>query len=275
MKETDCIASIIQRISGNGTACIIAVAGGSCTGKTTFLHDLESRLNTPFSTISLDDYQQGEAWDKRNASPYGWDDPDHFSIPEMEQAVARYMKGQDVEVPHFSLKQNRRDGKRMVKHEATLIMDGLYVMPPFFHPEAELRVYIEAPFYIRLIRRVVRFITEVQPTDRSIPLRHMTMNTARAHANFVLKQKTYATHCVSSTFSYEAIHGLFLKMPQAADVQGIEIASWSFLDRIRFVVRKTQDGPYFLIFDGDAPVYGTPMLNEWLDSLLKIDMLSL
>jgi uridine kinase len=251
---------------------LISVAGGSCTGKTTFISQLRSALGDRLSVIHLDDYQTGSEWDKRKTSVYGWDDPEHFSVPEMERTVSLFLNGKNVSVPQFSLKENRRTGARNIIHTKMLLIEGLYVLQPFLSVVPDMGIYLEAPFYVRFIRRIVRFMTEVKPEDAATPLRHMVMNTYRAHRAFVSKQKDFADLVAISSHTGETLHTLLsrcrrLRCPRNGS--GYRFIQPAYRIQLYETAKADQ---YFVLRDKGRTAYAVKLEDEWRKELLAIDM---
>ncbi len=272
MYEQDCIQKVLQFVESKPDTRLISVAGGSCTGKTTFISQLRSALGDRLSVIHLDDYQTGSEWDKRKTSVYGWDDPEHFSVPEMERTVSLFLNGKNVSVPQFSLKENRRTGARNIIHTKMLLIEGLYVLQPFLSVVPDMGIYLEAPFYVRFIRRIVRFMTEVKPEDAATPLRHMVMNTYRAHRAFVSKQKDFADLVAISSHTGETLHTLLSRLPTVEVPAGTDQVIGSFNQHIEFIVRNSESGSYFVLRDKGRTAYAVKLEDEWRKELLAIDM---
>lgn len=140
---------------------LIAIAGGSCAGKSTIAQQIFQLSSSRSQIISLDDFYK----DIRNPNiPYdgtgnpSFDHPDSYDRDQFCNAIKQLMIGNNVNIPVYDLNKNWITGQvHEVNSKQILIAEGLYAIQFLqhkFHPN--LSVYIEATQNTRIQRRVQR-----------------------------------------------------------------------------------------------------------------------
>lgn len=158
---------------------LIAIAGPSSSGKTTFSHRLRTELLTrgirPVK-ISMDDYYLN-----RNQAPL-----DHLGEPDLEHVDAldvalfnehllALIQGQEVEIPHFDFKKGHRvkGHKVKVSQKDPIIIEGIHALNEkltalipkhqkfkiYISPLSQINIDNHNPINatdVRLLRRIVR-----------------------------------------------------------------------------------------------------------------------
>ncbi|MDY0277668.1 MAG: hypothetical protein RBQ97_06255 [Acholeplasma sp.] len=158
---------------------LVAIAGPSSSGKTTFSNRLRVELKTrgikPVM-ISIDDYYLG-----RNEAPKNEDgspDLEHILALDVElfnKDMAALIRGEEVELPHFNfLKGKRERGRKIqVDKDEIIIIEGIHALNNelthsipnhqkfkiYIAPQTQLHIDNHNPISItdlRLLRRLVR-----------------------------------------------------------------------------------------------------------------------
>ncbi|VEU80859.1 nucleoside kinase [Haploplasma axanthum] len=158
---------------------LIAIAGPSSSGKTTFSNRLRIELKTrgikPIM-ISIDDYYLGKHQAPKN--PDGSPDLEHINALDVElfnKDMAALIRGEEVELPKFNFSKNAREkGKKVkVKHDEIIIIEGIHALNSlltksipnhqkfkvYIAPQTQLHIDNQNPISItdlRLLRRLVR-----------------------------------------------------------------------------------------------------------------------
>ena len=158
---------------------LIAIAGPSSSGKTTFSNRLRIELMTrglkPV-TISLDDYYLDR--DDIKPNKYGEIDLEHINTLDIDlfnQNMLDLIAGKEVEIPNFDFKGKRRKGFNLLKitEDNPIIIEGIHALNDqlskmipkkqifkiYISPQLQMNLDDHNPISItnlRLLRRIVR-----------------------------------------------------------------------------------------------------------------------
>lgn len=179
-KHNNMLADLGLKIKNNiDDIKLIAIAGPSSSGKTTFTNrlriELMSRGITPLM-ISIDDYYLGinKAPKDENGKP----DLEHIDALDRElfnEHMCKLIEGEEVQLPHFNFETSSREPGKIVKlapHQPIMI-EGIHALNDaltpsvpshlkfrvYIAPQAQLHIDDNNPISIsdiRLIRRMVR-----------------------------------------------------------------------------------------------------------------------
>ncbi len=190
--------------SNNGNPRVLSVAGGSCAGKSTLIENyFLKKFGNDIAVLNQDNFQMGEDFPLKDTSPWKWDDPLHFAPEDCRHALLELKKGNDIEIPVFSLKENRRVGTKKISASKYVLFDGLYSLRDGLEDLADVSIYVEAPFYARFLRRIFRYTYETQTGPAEVPVRLMLEAVYPAHQEFVKPQREIADYVVSTSYSFE------------------------------------------------------------------------
>jgi uridine kinase len=144
---------------------LIGISGGSASGKTTLLRILQDHFGpTEATLVSLDNYYRDmAAYDKYNAQGLqNFDHPEAIQFELFEQHLAQLLAGQSVTIREYTFNNPDRV-PATITYQPTpiIIVEGILV---FHHPPVrqllDLRVFVDAPEYVRLARRIRRDMAE-------------------------------------------------------------------------------------------------------------------
>jgi uridine kinase len=174
---------------------LIGVAGGSSSGKTTIAERLaELAGERHVSLIKLDSYYVDlSGADLEARATFDFDHPDAFDWLLLNDHVAAVMAGAKVPVPVYDYVQYNRSGEvRIVGPTRIIVVEGILVLwEPTLRERFDLKVFVDAPADLRLIRRLHRDVTERGRTTESIIEQYL--RTVRpAHEQFIEPSKRYA-----------------------------------------------------------------------------------
>jgi uridine kinase len=184
---------------------IVAIAGGSGSGKTTLTRDLVENLRgNEVAVLAQDDFQLGWDFENQETSKYRWDDPENYAPEELEQALRQLRAGQSVEVPCFDLALNKRNGSKTIHPSRLIIFEGLHTLSPRFRELIDSSIYVSAPLHARFLRRIFRFMKDVDPAKGAVTVRHMANFVVDAHLQFVAPQRGLAELIVELPYNFES-----------------------------------------------------------------------
>lgn len=209
-------SDIREGLEKKNSPLMVAIAGGSCTGKSTISRAIMAEFGNLASIVHLDDFQLGEDFQFKD-SPYRWDDPRNFDPDFALSSIVELSKGAAVEIPKFDLVLNKRVGNQKILPTPIVILDGLYPLMEQFLPFMDIRVYVEAQYYARFFRRIFRFTNEVDKELGSVPVKHMLTSVHRAHHRYVVGQRTVANYILSNPYSFNLETAQKYKLSEARD----------------------------------------------------------
>lgn len=174
---------------------LIGVAGGSNSGKTTIATRLSEMIgNEHLSLIKLDSYyveRRHETLEQRAAGNY--DHPDAFDWELLNDHLAAITAGATVQVPVYDFaKYERTDRCESVPAARVVVVEGILVLwEPRLRERFDLKIFVDTPADLRIIRRLRRDVGERGRTPESILDQYLT--TVRpSHELFIEPSKRYA-----------------------------------------------------------------------------------
>ena len=174
---------------------LIGVSGGSNSGKTTIATRLAELMGDEhLSLIKLDSYyveRPNEAMEVRAAANY--DHPDAFDWDLMNDHLAALSAGASVQVPVYDYAiHDRSDQCETVRAAKVIVVEGILVLwEPRLRERFDLKIFVDTPPDLRIIRRLRRDVAERGRTPESILDQYLT--TVRpSHELFIEPSKRYA-----------------------------------------------------------------------------------
>jgi uridine kinase len=151
---------------------VIGIAGGSGSGKTTLVNRL---VHGPYaahiSVLSHDAYFRDAAQLPTTAAGgRNWDHPEALDNALYLDHITRLLEGHTVDQPVYDFVHDCRSSQTVkVVPRPVLFLEGILLLAmPMIRDRINLRVFIDTPADLRLIRRTVRDIDERGRTARSV-----------------------------------------------------------------------------------------------------------
>jgi uridine kinase len=171
------------------------VAGGSNSGKTTIATRLAELMgNQHLSLIKLDSYyveRTDQPMDERAAANY--DHPDAFDWNLLNDHLAALSAGASVDVPIYDYTiHDRSDRCETVHATRVIVVEGILVLwEPRLRERFDLKIFVDTPADLRIIRRLQRDVAERGRTPESILAQYL--ETVRpSHELYIEPSKRYA-----------------------------------------------------------------------------------
>jgi uridine kinase len=174
---------------------LIGVAGGSNSGKTTITERLEEIMGDEhLSLIRLDSYyieRSREPMEVRVAANY--DHPDAFDWELLNDHLAALTAGASVDVPIYDYAiHDRSDRCQTVRPSKVVVVEGILVLwEPRLRERFDLKIFVDTPADLRIIRRLKRDVAERGRTPESI-LDQYLATVRPSHELFIEPSKRYA-----------------------------------------------------------------------------------
>jgi uridine kinase len=187
-------------------AYLIAIAGGSGSGKTWLADRLDAKLGG-VARLSLDDFYR----DQSHLSPerralLNFDNPRMIEWTVLEKALDRFKAGRSVSVPRYDFATHSRGRKsKLLAPAKFLIVDGLWLLRrPGVRRRFDLRIFIECPDGLRLERRLARDIVERGRTEVSVR-EQFAATVQPMHEKFVSPQARWADVVLQPAFGEKEV----------------------------------------------------------------------
>ena len=144
---------------------LILVAGGTASGKTTVVNEINSHFKSnEISVIYMDNYYKNRddiSLEERKKINY--DHPDSFDIDLLKSDLSNLLNGKSIKTPVYDFKIHNRDSKEtlLVNPTKVIILEGIMAMyDKDIRDLADIKIYVESDADIRFIRRMKRDIVE-------------------------------------------------------------------------------------------------------------------
>lgn len=175
-------------MSASAKPFVVAIAGGSGSGKSTFTRELTERFpKGTFSVVYLDDYYRSRPdIGPHNIDQANFDHPDALDFELLREHLAQLKAGQPVECPVYDFKTHSRlERTHTIQPAPIILVDGVLLLShPSVTASFDLRIFVEASADMRLIRRLERDLNERgRPLESS--LRHYLSSVRDMHDVFV------------------------------------------------------------------------------------------
>jgi uridine kinase len=185
---------------------IIAVAGGSSSGKTTVVEKILKNLKEyPIVVIKHDDYYKDQSEmsvDERRKVNY--DHPFALDNELFYKQLKSLISGQSIEKPTYDFVNLTRAKKTEIVHPAKIIfLEGILILEdPRIRNLADIKIFVECDDDLRFIRRMQRDIHERGRTIDSVISQYI--NTVKPmHYAFVKPTKRYADIIIPNDYSHD------------------------------------------------------------------------
>jgi len=176
---------------------LVAVAGGSCSGKTYLTKALsESILPVSNVIISIDDYYkdiEDKSIPRDENNRVIFDHPDSYRVQALCQTITNLQQGKKAWLPKYDMATNRIINPHSLELNPcpVTIVEGLFAMQFLENTSNTLKVYLEVDRQIALNRRLERDVPRYRVSATQIS-RAFEQRVWPQTICFVAPQKNYA-----------------------------------------------------------------------------------
>lgn len=110
---------------------LVAIAGGTCAGKTQLSEGLIAAIPAEGAVLSQDSfYPDRSTWDYREIVKFNWDDLKSFNINRIESCLCELILNQSISVPRYNRMTHAIEGDRtlIIGPVKVLIFEGLHAI---------------------------------------------------------------------------------------------------------------------------------------------------
>ena len=197
---------------------VIGIAGGSGSGKTTVQRRILERFG-PARIALLDHdayYQDLGHLPIEERARFNFDHPDALETDLMVEHLRRILAGEPVAKPTYDFTcHRRRDATVTVEPRPVIVVDGILVLAePTLREHMDIKLYVDTPDDVRLMRRIERDINE---RGRSLDtvLAQYRRTVRPMHLEFVEPSKRYADVIIPRGGKNEVAIAMVLSRVQA------------------------------------------------------------
>ena len=170
---------------------MIGVTGGTASGKTSTCYIIQKQLGNHIVILSMDSFYLGLSEDT-NPDDIDFDHPSSFDWDKMYYVLSELRNKRAVEVPIYNFETHQRDGSELIQPEQCIILEGiLSLYDPRIRDLFDMKIFVDTPSDVRLIRRIRRDIAERGRTLESI-LDQCEKTVIKAFDQFIEPTKKYA-----------------------------------------------------------------------------------
>jgi uridine kinase len=139
---------------------IIAIAGGSGSGKSVLAQSIRNLLGPQYcSIISQDSYYHDHSEDfDEDGGAVNFDHPDSIEFTLLAEHISKLKMGKTVEIPNYDFVTHARQNEGCIQSPSEVILvDGILLLSQSeILAQVDASVYIEASEEVRLERRMAR-----------------------------------------------------------------------------------------------------------------------
>ncbi len=185
---------------------IIAVAGGSSSGKTTVVQKITKKLNvTDVVVIKHDDYYKDQA----NLSPeerrkVNYDHPSSLDNDLFFEQLQELIAGRTIQKPTYDFTADTRSSKtETVSPSKIIVLEGILILEDKrIRDLADIKIFVEADDDLRFIRRLKRDMYERGRSLDSVISQYLD-TVKPMHYAFVKPTKRYADIIIPNDYSHD------------------------------------------------------------------------
>ncbi|MCT4641354.1 MAG: uridine kinase [Bacteriovoracaceae bacterium] len=179
---------------------IIAVAGGSGSGKSFFSRALHKKLGDRKSQIIYQDNYYIDQSDKfdHDGGSVNFDHPDAIDFKLLALQLSYLKNNKKIDLPTYDFKTHSRLNKvTTICPKKVIIVDGILVLnSPYIRDVCDLMIFVETPEDIRFQRRLARDITERGRTPEGV--RTQFKNQVKPMHDMYVEPSKHFAHIISS-----------------------------------------------------------------------------
>lgn len=179
---------------------VVAVAGGTGSGKTTVARKLLERVGRErIAYLVQDSYYCDVEWPEdprareKATSAYNFDHPNALDLDLLVEHLTELRAGRPVDVPIYDFTHHRRSEKtRRVEPAPVVLLEGILIfVEPKVRALLDFKIFVDTDADVRLLRRLRRDLSERGRTLESVIDQYL--RTVRPmHLEFIEPSKRYA-----------------------------------------------------------------------------------
>ena len=178
----------------NEMICIVGIAGGTASGKTTIVRRIKEKFGDDIVVINHDSYYKAhDDLSYEDRSRLNYDHPESFDTDLMIQDVKKLKNNEPIDMPVYDYTiHNRADAIVHVVPKKVIIIEGILILEnKELRDLMDIKVFVDTDADERLMRRIRRDMVERARSIESI-LTQYSETVKPMHEQFVEPSKKYA-----------------------------------------------------------------------------------
>ncbi len=174
--------------------CIVGIAGGTASGKTTIVRRIKEKFGDDIAVINHDSYYKAhDDLSYEDRSRLNYDHPSSFDTDLMIEDVKKLKDNIPIDMPVYDYTiHNRSDVTVHVVPKRVIILEGILILESkALRDLMDIKVFVDTDADERLMRRIKRDMIERARSIDSI-LTQYTETVKPMHEQFVEPSKKYA-----------------------------------------------------------------------------------
>ena len=174
--------------------CIVGIAGGTASGKTTIVRKIKEKFGDDIVVINHDSYYKAhDDLSYEDRSRLNYDHPASFDTDLMIEDVKKLKDGKEIDMPVYDYTiHNRSDETIHVVPKKVIILEGILILESqALRDLMDIKVFVDTDADERLMRRIIRDMSERARSIESI-LTQYRDTVKPMHEQFVEPSKKYA-----------------------------------------------------------------------------------
>ena len=142
-----------------GETYIVGIAGGSASGKTTIVEQIQNHFGDRIKVIGHDRYYRAhDDMPFAQRCKLNYDHPDAFETDRMVRDVLQLKAGNSIQLPVYDYADHNRSPETVtVQPKPIMILEGILVLEdPQLRSLMDLKVYVDTDADERIMRRISR-----------------------------------------------------------------------------------------------------------------------
>ncbi len=188
-------------VKKSSAVCVVAIVGGSGSGKTWLANRLRSNLGRKASNLSLDDfYRDLSPLAPEHRAQINFDSPSAIDWPVLTQVLTQFQEGAEaLKIPRYDFTTHCRFEKSSVwRCKPIVVVDGLWLLHrPELRSLFDLKVFIDCPADLRFWRRMQRDVMSRGRTPSAV-ISQFASTVLPMHEIHVQPQTQWADHLIQS-----------------------------------------------------------------------------
>lgn len=173
---------------------LVAIVGGSGSGKSWLAEKLQSALGDSAARISLDDFYADRSHvPVEDRALINFDHPEAIDWASLKTVLQELLAGRTAQLPCYDFKTHCRDRRlQLLEPKPVVIVEGLWLLHPIeLRHWFNLKIFIDCPASTRLRRRIERDLVSRGRSRASVE-KQFSETVEPMHQQFVLPQKRWA-----------------------------------------------------------------------------------
>jgi uridine kinase len=147
----------------SGKVCIVGIAGGTASGKTTIVRKIKEKFGDDIAVINHDSYYKAhDDLSYEDRSRLNYDHPASFDTDLMIEDVQKLKNNIEIDMPVYDYTiHNRSDATIHVVPKKVIILEGILILESkALRDLMDIKVFVDTDADERLMRRIRRDMIE-------------------------------------------------------------------------------------------------------------------